>query len=251
MDATGKYVYGIIVQPEQVRFDIRGIENGPVYTVNHGELAALVSDTELAELDPTRKNVLAHRKVQDAFLNKYTLLPMGFGMVASSADDVRTMLVRNYAVFLQELERLHGKIEVELTIFWDQGAMIKELESQTPELRHLKAKLASAPSTAKSQSLLIEAGRLVERIVNDWKARYTTKVLCALKELAEDTRQNQPLSIRNMLNASFLIDRSAEGRFKEEVHKLDSEYRGKVDFKYVGPLPPYNFVNVRLAPVKS
>jgi len=37
-----------------------------------------------------------------------------------------------------------------------------------------------------------------------------------------------------------------EDKFKEEIYKLNSEYQDKLDFKYAGPLPPYNFVNIKL-----
>jgi len=55
--------------------------------------------------------------------------------------------------------------------------------------------------------------------------------------------------VKNVLNASFLIGRARESDFQKEVFKLDSQYQGKVNFKYVGPLAPYNFVNVNLEPV--
>ncbi len=250
MAPTGRYIYGIIAPVNPVRFDIRGIDDAPVYTITHQELAAVVSDREPVELDPTRRNVLAHTRVQDALLSDYTVLPTGFGMMAQDDDKVREMLARNQAIFVQELRRLNGKIEMALTLFWNQEAMLKEMESQRGELSELRARIASASSPDKSQGLLIEAGRKVEHAVSNWKARYAASVYGVLKELAWDAHQNQSLGIRNILNAAFLIDRSAEKKFKEAICRLDAEYRGKIDFKSVGPLPPYDFVDIRLEPVK-
>jgi hypothetical protein len=246
MSLERKYIYGIIEEPGPRRFSLPGVGDAEVYTINHQKLAALVSDTGLAEIDPTRKNVRAHTVVQDELLKSYTLLPMGFGMIAGSKDDVLKLLERNYQGLLSELERLAGKVEVELKVFWDQEAMIKELQGVSDELNRLKAKIKNAPSPIEAQRLLVEAGKLVERIVLDWKAKYADRVYTVLKVLSIDARLNNPMGVKNILNASFLIERARESDFKKEVFRLDSQYQGKVNFKYVGPLAPYNFVNLKL-----
>jgi len=249
MSLERKYIYGIIQEPEPRRFSFLGVGDAEVYTVNHRELAAVVSDTALEEIDPTRKDVRAHTVVQDELLKNSILLPMGFGMIADSKDDVLKLLEKNYQGLSRELVRLAGKVEVELKVYWDQEAMIKELQGGSEELTRLKTKVKNAQSPIEAQRLLVEAGKLVERIVLDWKARYADRVYTVLKGLSIDARLNNPLGVKNVLNASFLIERAGESDFQKEVFKLDSQYQGKVNFKYVGPLAPYNFVNVKLEPV--
>ena len=249
MSLERKYIYGIIQEPEPRRFSFLGVGDAEVYTINYRELAAVVSDTALEEIDPTRKDVRAHTVVQDELLKNCILLPMGFGMIAGSKDDVLKLLEKNYQGLTRELVRLAGKVEVELKVYWDQEAMIKELQGGSEELTRLKAKINGASSPIETQRLLIEAGKLVERIALDWKARYADRVYTVLKGLSIDAKLNSPLGVKNVLNASFLIERARESDFQKEVFKLDSQYQGKVNFKYVGPLAPYNFVNVNLEPV--
>jgi hypothetical protein len=249
MSLERKYIYGIIEEAKPMRFSFLGVGDAEVYTINHRELAAVVSDTALEEIDPTRKDVRAHTVVQDEVLKNCSLLPMGFGMIADSKDDVLKLLEKNYQGLSRELVRLAGKVEVELKVYWDQEAMIKELQGGSEELTRLKAKVKNAQSPIEAQRLLVEAGKLVERIVLDWKARYADRVYTALKGLSIDARLNNPLGVKNILNASFLIEKARESDFQKEVYKLDSQYQGKVNFKYVGPLAPYNFVNLKLEPV--
>jgi len=250
MAPQGKYIYGIIEEPQPRTFNFAGLDDAPVYTINHQRLAAAVSDTYLQEIDPTRKNVHAHTVVQDELLKSYTLLPMGFGMIAASQDAVRTLLEKNDRGLVSELNRLAGKIQVELKVFWDQGAIVRELQGESGELTRLKARIDAASSPAEAQSLLVKAGELVERVALEWKTRYADMVYAMLKELSHDAQINQPAGIKNLLSASFLIDRSKESQFKEEVYSLDSRFEDKVNFKYVGPLPPYNFVSLKLEPAK-
>ena len=250
MYPQGKYIYGIIEEPQSSRFSFPGVGDAEVYSINYQSIAAIVSDTEFLEIDPTRKNVHAHTVVQDELLKEHNLLPMGFGMIATGSEEVRRLLEKNYQNLVSELNRLAGKIEVELKVFWDQEAVIKELQGGNQELTRLKIKISTTSSPAEAQSLLVKAGKLVERIVLDWKTKYAQMVYTILKELSHDAKVNNPVGIKNLLNASFLIEMSRETEFKQEVYKLDSKFQGKVNFKYVGPLPPYDFVNLRLEPVK-
>ena len=250
MYPQGEYIYGIIEEPHPRRFGFSGIGSADVYTINHESIAAVVSNTELSEIDPTRKNVQAHTIVQEELLKEYNLLPMGFGMVAAGEGEVRRLLENNYDGLLGELYRLDNKIEVELKVFWDQETVIKEIQGESQELSRLQNKINAASSPLEVRNLLIEAGKLVESIVQDWKAKYAELVYTILQELSYEARVNNPLGIRNLLNASFLIEKSRESEFKEQVYKLDIRFQDRMNFKYVGPLPPYNFVNLKLEPVK-
>lgn len=250
MSVQSEYIYGIVEEPQHRKFSFPGVGSADVYTINYEQIAAVVSVTEFTEIDPTRKNVQAHTIAQEVLLKEYNLLPMGFGMIATDEGEVRRLLEDNYDGLLGELNRLAGKIEVELKVFWEQEAVINELQGENAELTKLKAKISSASSPAEVQNLLSAAGKLVESIVRDWKTRYAELVYDILQKLSFEAKVNNPVGIKNLLNASFLIDKSRESEFKEQVYKLDTQFQGKMNFKYVGPLPPYNFVNLKMEPVK-
>lgn len=250
MPGQSKYIYGIVEEPQPRRFSFTGVGKADVYTINYQRIAAIISDTGFSEIDPTRTNVQAHTVVQDELLKEYTLLPMGFGMVAASDDEVQGLLEKNYEGLTSELNRLANMLEIELKIYWDQETIIKEIQGENRELSRLKAKIKAASSPGEIRNLMIEAGRLVENIVLDWKTRYAEEVYAALQELSCEAKMNNPVGLKNLLNASFLVEKSREREFKEQVYKMDTEFQGKVNFKYVGPMPPYNFVDLRLEPVK-
>ena len=44
---------------------------------------------------------------------------------------------------------------------------------------------------------------------------------------------------------TFLISRDQEGAFDSKVKSIAGKF-DKLTFKYTGPWPPYNFVNIRL-----
>jgi len=47
-----------------------------------------------------------------------------------------------------------------------------------------------------------------------------------------------------VLNGAFLVDAAKESDFDEAVQSLDQDFGDRLMFKYVGPVPPYNFVNI-------
>jgi hypothetical protein len=59
-----------------------------VFTVAFQDLAAVVSDTPIVIYDPTRDNVLAHEFVNETVMKEFTVIPMSFGTVFRSEEDV-------------------------------------------------------------------------------------------------------------------------------------------------------------------
>ena len=94
----GKYVYCIIRQEHEreLRRDRHRWRHRRVYTVHHSDLAAVVSDTPIVIYDPTRENVLAHEFVNETVMREFTVIPMSFGTVFRSEEDVSELLRSTY-----------------------------------------------------------------------------------------------------------------------------------------------------------
>src|ERR1700733_11972510 len=93
----GKYVYCIIRSDRQRDFGSIGIGGGRhVFTVAYQDLAAGVSDTPVGIYDPTRDNVLAHEFVNETVMREHTVIPMSFGTVFRSEEDVTELLRSTY-----------------------------------------------------------------------------------------------------------------------------------------------------------
>ncbi|MFA4853563.1 MAG: GvpL/GvpF family gas vesicle protein, partial [Bacteroidales bacterium] len=69
-------------------------------------------------------------------------------------------------------------------------------------------------------------------------------ILNALSPLAEEVKINDKYGERMIMNAAFLIKNEKEPEFDKAINELDNQYSNLMSFKYVGTLPPYNFVNL-------
>src|SRR5512146_1387176 len=85
---AGRYVYGVIESRDPVNFGKIGIGGSgeQVYSVNHKDIAAVVSKTDVFIFDPTRENALAHEHVIETVMKSYTIIPMSFGTVFRTDD---------------------------------------------------------------------------------------------------------------------------------------------------------------------
>jgi hypothetical protein len=244
--AGGKYVYCIIRLDRSREFGEIGIGGGArVYTVHHKDLAAVVSDTPIVIYDPTRENVLAHEFVNETVMREFTLIPMSFGTVFRSEKDVSALLSSTYNAFTEVLDKMQDKIEFGLKILWDRDKVVANLEQENDEIRRLKDEITrnAASSTYFAR---MQLGRLVEAAMEEASNRYVADVHDALKNCSVASRSNKVIGDRMILNAAFLVDRNDEKTFDERVKEISRKYEELLTFKYTGPWPPYNFVNIKL-----
>ena len=242
----GKYVYCVVRLESARDFGEIGIGGSHrVYTVHHRDLAAVVSDTPIVIYDPTRENVLAHEFVNETVMREFTVIPMSFGTVFRSEEDVLELLRSTYQAFTDVLEKMKGKIEFGLKVLWDRDKVIEQIESQQDEIRGLKEEI-SRNAASSTYFARMQLGRLLESALEEWGNRYVSDIHEALKPVAVASRSNKPIGDRMILNAAFLVDRSQEKLFDERVKEVSRKYEDLLTFKYTGPWPPYNFVNIKL-----
>src|SRR6478672_122649 len=203
----GKYVYCIVRSDRSRDFGAIGIGGGQkVFTVAFQDLAAVVSDTPIVIYDPTRDNVLAHEFVNETVMKEFTVIPMSFGTVFRSEDDVSELLRSTYQAFSDVLEKMQDKIEFGLKVLWDREKVIANIEQENDEIRRLKEEITrnAASSTYFAR---MQLGRLVEAALEETGNRYVADVHETLKQVAVASRSNKPIGDRMILNAAFLVER--------------------------------------------
>lgn len=241
----GKYVYCIIKSERALAFGALGIGNDPaqVQTVIYRDLAAVVSSTSLVVQDPTRDNVLAHQRVNETVMQRHTVIPMSFGTVFKTDDDIIELLKSAYEAFSDVLNKMADKFEFGLKVLWDRDEIIREIEGEDEDIRRLKGEI----STQKGSTYFarMQYGRLIDAALQARSERYVAEIFDALRNVSVASRSNKPIGDRMIMNAAFLVAREAEHAFDARVKDIGSRYE-KLTFKYTGPWPPYNFVNIRL-----
>ena len=242
---AGKYVYCIIRASEPLSFGRIGIGPGEaeVGTVSDEDLSAVVSDVPMDVLDPTRENVLAHQRVNETVMRDRTALPMSFGTVFKTAGDIVELLRSAHGAFSEALRRMEDKFELGLKVIWDRDLVLREIEAEDEGLRRLKAEIESARGS--TYFARVQYGRAVDSALQRRSERYVAEIFESLRDVSVASRSNKLIGDRMILNAAFLVSRDQEQAFDQRVKEIGARH-DKLAFRYTGPWPPYNFVNIRL-----
>jgi hypothetical protein len=244
-DSSGKYVYCVIRSEQPLSFGPLGLgpEPAEVHTIHYRDIGAVVSNTPIVIQDPTRENVLAHQRVNETVMQKHTVIPMSFGTVFKTDDDIMELLRSAYDAFSDVLNKMQEKFEFGLKVLWDRDQIIREIEEEDEDIRRLKTEISSQKGS--TYFARMQYGRLIDAALQSRSERYVADIFNALRSVSVASRSNKPIGDRMIMNAAFLVSRETEGAFDARVKQIGQQFE-RLTFKYTGPWPPYNFVNIRL-----
>src|ERR1041385_4037063 len=245
----GRYVYGIVEarEKEPMSFGRSGIGGGSeaVYTVHYLDIAALVSKTGVYIFDPTRENALAHEHVIETVMKNYTIIPMSFGTVFRTDNDIREVLKSIYPSLKDVLHQMAGKLEFGLKVNWDRDQIIEDIKRDDEEIRQFHQEIIRKHLQS-TYLARMQLGRMIDKALAERSISYVREIYEGLRNVCVASRDNQPIGDKMIMNAAFLVERDREAEFDSAVNKIAKKYGQRLKFKYTGPWPPYNFVNIRL-----
>ena len=246
MAKEGQYVYCIIDSNDGRNFGPIGMgERGDIVsTIGFNDISAVISSSPMTKYVINRENMTTHEKVIEEVMKDYTVLPVRFCTIAASAEEVRNLLRRRHSEFKGLLRDMDNKVEMGLKALWkDVSQIFNEIGEKNQEVRKLKKK-AEEKAGKGNNSLKIDLGKMVKKALENKKADETLSVVNMFKRTAIDVKTNDVFGDSMFMNAAFLIDRTREKEFDFLVEDLAKKYDDRAKFKYVGPAPPFNFVNI-------
>jgi len=243
---TGTYIYCVLPSTEE---DVKELgaaidASQSLRTVREDGLVAIISDAVRDKYDPSRANISAHEGVVHHAFEHGDVLPMRFGTVAQNEGAVQRFLHDKHDDLEHSLGHLHGRVEMALKVSWDRDLMFREILGEDENVRSLREQVLAQPGEAAHEAR-VELGRLVTEALERRRTTMSNRILDALRPQAVDVEVQRQLSENMVLNAAFLVERSALDAFDEAVSAIAVRGdAGLLNFKYVGPLPPYSFVKI-------
>lgn len=208
-----------------------------------GDLAALVSDSPLIEYAISRDNLLTHEGVIEEAMAYSDVVPLRFGTMATSDDEVREALLEERQDVLHRLfARMEGRVELGLKVFWQRERLFAEIAAEDDTIRALRYAMQATGAPSFVQRL--DLGRMTEQAVLGKREHEANRILDALDPLADETIVAPLRSDLMVLNAAFLVERSRVPAFDTAVGQLEATESGRLVIRYVGPVPPYSFANL-------
>ena len=243
----GKYIYGIIRHTGPIDFGPIGIgkRNDLVYSINYNDISAIVSNSPIIQYEARRVNMTTHEKVLEAIMEKFTVLPVRFCTISEYDNDsgIARILEREYKKFDDLLNKMEGKKELGLKVLAHEAPIYESIIEKYDEIKSLRGKLINQP-VDKTHYQRMKIGEMVAEALKKETGNYKNLIMDALGNIAEEVKINDNYGDMMILNAAFLIKNNSEKYFDRAVNDLDEKFGQLMTFKYVGTLPPYNFVNL-------
>jgi hypothetical protein len=240
----GKYIYCIIKSNQPLTFGPLGIgdRGDQLYTVCFNDIAAVVSDSPIKKYSISRENLIPHEHAIEEVMKTHTVLPVRFCTIAEDEEKVKKILEIEHDRFVDLLKNIEGKKELGLKAVFKED-IYNDILEKYEGIKALKEKLQELP-LEKTYFQRMEIGRLVEQALGEEKEICKSDILDTLSPLAEDVKINNTYGELMIINAAFLIEKHKEAEFDQKIGQLGEKYNNKIKFKYVGTLPPFNFVNL-------
>jgi len=243
----GKYIYCIIDSGRQQFFGPLGIggRGDELHTICFNDIAALVSDAPLGKYRVSRDNSLTHEKAIETAMAEYAVLPVRFATVAEDEDKVKRILEKEHDRFKDLLGSIADKTELSIKAIFKEDVVYKDILEKYENIRSLKEKIVSF-AHEKTHRQRMAIGEMVEQALRSEKDIVKADILDALSPLAVEVKTNDTYGELMIINAAFFVEKEKETGFDQQVQELGDKYGEKITLKYVGPLPPFNFVNISI-----
>ena len=233
---VGLYVYGVTTARATLPPQLRGVGDppSPVSTVPAGPIAAVVGEAPLT-VRAKRRDIQSHQNVIMAIAADAPVLPARFGVIAPDEQAVREPLEKDAAAYLEALDRVAGRIEMNLKVAVAEDGLADMLR-EDEGLRRLHQETLRRPGYDAN----IRLGQAVEKGLRRRAAAVCADALPQLAELAEESVHGPDVD-GYVANISFLIESAQVGAVQRLVTRIVRDAGSRADFRLTGPLPCYSF----------
>ncbi len=249
----GKYVYGIIKGSDDTFLNATGLgSSNPVHTIAYQGLGCLVANYSGEEFSSMPKEeivrcLLTHQVVIEQVMKDHAVLPVKFGTILTTSDEVHNLLAQGHSQLVEALDWVKDKVQLEVAATWDVRQVLREISNEEEILREKKA-IVSRP-VRQSMKGLIHLGQTVKASIDRRRDSYRERMLNLLMPLAIDVQPNALISDEMVMNIAFLLDKSRQEEFDSRVKQLDNLFGNQINFRIIGPLPAYSFATIEVTRV--
>jgi hypothetical protein len=239
-----KYLYCIV--RDELDLDVtnlRGVDGSDVHLVKHDGLACVVSNIDSHEKSVEKSALLAHQKLLEEVMVMTTIIPIAFGHIVKTAEDLKAKLLEEKKAAMESLlVEMEGKVEIGLKLYWkDLKRIFHEISEKNEEIKRMKLRGKVGRNDQ------IRAGEIAAQDLESMKTRLERDMLNFLKDHVLDRKQCNLFGDQMITNVALLVKRKHLGDIDKKVNEFYEDLGDdNVLIKYVGPVPPYNFVDLKI-----
>jgi hypothetical protein len=238
-----KYLYCVTKKLEPINFSTTGVEGALVHTISWQDFSCVVSDTDFGDKELNKESAMAHEKVLEEVMERAPIVPVAFGHVAQSEDEIKSKLLEAHQAKLEEwLTYLDGKIELSLKAFWlDLKPVLQQIAETNNEIQKIKSKKPA------SRDELMRAGEIAVKMLGKKREEMEEDLAKFFDNITIEYKKSNLFGEQMITSLAFLINKTDLNKFDKKMNAYEEELSdNNVKLKYTGPVPPYNFVDLSI-----
>src|SRR5690625_49933 len=240
--AVQLYDYGIVPAKAKIPKALRGVGEAPVEVTASGSLAALVTGLGPDEEVGTPDNLLAHSTVVDTVAAQLPILPMTFGTIVPTADELQdTVLTEHEEEYLAALERLEGTVQYTVRARFIRDAVLADLVEDDPEVARLRETIADTTED-ETRNERIYLGELIVGAFDEIRPDFAQQILDAIEPTVEDFREHEVGQVEDVIEVAVLVSHDDVADFDDALEDVAAQIHARVQMQLSGPQAPYDFV---------
>ena len=170
---------------------LSGVGGADVEMVVEGRLAAVVSPLGADKVRPQRANLAAHHRILHDLAEQRPVLPVVFGTITGNEEELRRDLAAEPEALAGLLDRLRGKVEMGLKVYWDLPNVFEYFVATHQELESMRNRLFR-PGRTPTMEEKVELGERFVSLLQQARERHTRRVKETLAAVLRRGPQHRP-----------------------------------------------------------
>ncbi|MBU4501402.1 MAG: GvpL/GvpF family gas vesicle protein [Nanoarchaeota archaeon] len=211
MQNKGMYVYCVAHNKGPISFGKIGIEQNEAYTVSSNELCAVVhrciaEPYKSDDAEIVKGWVKTHQTVIDEASKRFdTIIPLSFDVIIKGNSKEVTLWLENETKTLKEkLERIKGRQEFGIQIFWDKELIAKQVAEENEEIKRLREEIKQQ-SKGKAFFSKQNMEKLLKKEVEKSADKEFKQLYNHIRGFADDIKVEKLKEANMLLNLSCLV----------------------------------------------
>jgi len=254
MPLKPSYLYGVVPADGRTNFGPIGLDGGEVRTVSDGGIGIVTSQADrilFSAISPekTLRYLAQHQRVLEQVMLESSVIPLKFGTYADNDGHILKILDCGRNQFAGALERYAGKVEVDLAVFWtDLKSVLAEI-GRDENVVSMRARIGNQPEATTEQR--VRLGQLVKKLLDERRDALAAELVAALRSKCSGVVINPATEDVMILSVAILAQRNDQGQLDQAIHELNLHHENRLDFRCVGPLPPYSFAMAEIKTIQA
>jgi len=251
-----KYLYSVASCAENMELGRIGLEESLVYTIPYRDIAAIVHSCESRPYSTEDKKlaegwILEHAYVMDQATKRFgTVLPFSFDVIIRGDDHmIEQWLSRNYVKIRSELDRVKGKSEYSVRIYYDRVKLASEYLNNDQEVRELGGeieKVGKGKAYLLQKTLNMKINDKVTQEIIRLSDEFGARIMALSDDVKVEKRRASELEKYRgkslMTSLACLVSEdnvTPLGDVLDEINNMDG-----FAVRFTGPWAPFSFVNI-------